>query len=332
MAPLLPLLLLLSPLALRADQYGPWTYTSDGVGITIERYNSDSDSADIPSTLAGLPVTTIGAFAFYPGHYDVNFFLGSVSIPETVSSIDPDAFRMCTVLSAITVDPLNPYFTSVDGVVFNKDQRRLLSCPEGKPGDYAVPDGVRSIEFKAFARCQMLSNVVIPDSVTSIATQAFWVAANLASVTVGSGVTNIGDFAFGYCSNAWRNPVAFLFQGNAPRLGGNNVFVSDVSATVYYLPGTTGWGPIYGGRPTALWYLPNPVILNLPPTFGVQNSQFGFRISWATNASVIVDAATDPANPTWLPVATNALAAGWSDFSDPGWTNFPARFYRLRSP
>ena len=104
------------------------------------------------------------------------------------------------------------------------------------------------------------------------------------------------------------------------------------NATVYYLPGTTGWGTTFGGRPTALWLLPNPLILTNGPSFGVQTNGFGFIISWATNIPVVVEACTNLANPAWSPVGTNTLTDGSSYFSDPQWTNYPARFYRLRSP
>jgi hypothetical protein len=110
------------------------------------------------------------------------------------------------------------------------------------------------------------------------------------------------------------------------------VFASDDQATVYYLPGTTGWGPIFGGLLTALWALPYPLILNNGPGFGAQTTGFGFTISWATNLPVVVEASTNLANPVWTPVATNTLAGGWSHFSDPEWKNYPARFYRITTP
>ena len=104
------------------------------------------------------------------------------------------------------------------------------------------------------------------------------------------------------------------------------------NATVYYLPGTTGWGPTFGDRPTAPWTLPNPLILNKGPSFGPHTNGFGFIISWATNIPVVVEACTSLANPVWFPVGTNTLTGGSSYFSDPQWTNYPARLYRLRSP
>ena len=71
--------------------------------------------------------------------------------------------------------------------------------------------------------------------------------------------------------------------------------------TVYYLPGTTGWDSTFAGRPTALWVLPYPLILNNGSSFGVQTNGFGFIISWATNISVVVEASPDLSNPSGLP-------------------------------
>jgi hypothetical protein len=121
------------------------------------------------------------------------------------------------------------------------------------------------------------------------------------------------------------------FEGNAPSLG-SDVFFDDNNAIVYYLPGSVGWGSTFGGRPTALWLLPNPLILNNGHSFGVQSNGFGFMISWATNIPVVVEASTNLVNPTWFPISTNTLTSGSAHFSDPQWTNYPARFYRIRSP
>jgi hypothetical protein len=110
------------------------------------------------------------------------------------------------------------------------------------------------------------------------------------------------------------------------------VFISDIQGTVYYLPGTTGWGSTFGGLPTALWTLPYPVILNGRPGLGVQGSGFGFTISWATNIPVVVEASIDLAHPAWTRVATNTLSGGLSYFSDAQWRKYPRRFYRATAP
>ena len=107
------------------------------------------------------------------------------------------------------------------------------------------------------------------------------------------------------------------------------MFVGADNATVYYLPGTTGWGTTFGGRPAVLW---NPLVQTSDASFGVRTNRFGFTITGASNLVIVVEASTNLANPVWAPVGTNTLTGGSSYFSDPQWTNHPARFYRLRSP
>jgi hypothetical protein len=105
------------------------------------------------------------------------------------------------------------------------------------------------------------------------------------------------------------------------------VFSGDNYLTVYYMPGATGWGPFLADRPAVLW---NPQVQ--PRSFGIRSNQFGFIIAGTSGLAVVVEACTNPASPVWLPVGTNILANGSAFFSDPQWTNYPRRFYRLRSP
>jgi hypothetical protein len=141
---------------------------------------------------------------------------------------------------------------------------------------------------------------------------------------MGTGVTSIGDYAFEGCFSL----TSAYFQGNAPSIG-DEPFYHIV--TVYYLPGTTGWDDfsVNTSLPTALWL---PQVQIGDASFGVQNNQFGFNIAWASGQTVVVEAAANLSNPNWIPVATNTLASDSVYFSDPHWTNYPARFYRLRSP
>ena len=116
------------------------------------------------------------------------------------------------------------------------------------------------------------------------------------------------------------------FHGNAPSLVLG--FFGATDATVYYLPGTTAWESTFGGRPTELW---KPQVQTADATFGVRTNQFGFTITWAPDSVVVVEACTSLTSPTWIPVQTNTLTGGSSYFSDPDWTNYPSRYYRLRS-
>lgn len=104
--------------------------------------------------------------------------------------------------------------------------------------------------------------------------------------------------------------------------------------TLYYLPGTTGLGstfgfPQFGCPPAVLW---NPEAQTGGASFGVRTNHFGFAITGSSGLVIVVEATANLANPTWSPVHTNTLTGGSSYFSDPQWTNYPGRFYRLRSP
>ena len=60
-------------------------------------------------------------------------------------------------------------------------------------------------------------------------------------------------------------------------------------------------------------------------------NQLGFNIARASGQVVVVEACTDLAQPVWAPLQTNTLSRDTFYFSDPQWTNSPARFYRVRS-
>jgi len=64
----------------------------------------------------------------------------------------------------------------------------------------------------------------------------------------------------------------------------------------------------------------------------VRTNRFGFNITGTSGLVIVVEASTNIANPVWQPVQTNTLNGGSAYFSDPQWTNYPGRFYRLRSP
>jgi hypothetical protein len=254
-------------------------YAVNNGTITITGYTGDGGEVVLPGTLSGLPVTRIGSGAFY-GCTNVTgvtmpdsvtniggnaFFacagLAAITVGRNVTSIGAGAFAACAGLTGITVNAGNAFYSSVDGVLFNKGRTTLIQCPGGKAGNYTIPGGVTNIGAGAFQYCGGLTNVVLPASVADIGVSAFSGCTNLAGVTLPAGITRIGDGAFQYCGGltnvvipaAVTNIGASAFDGCAGLASvtlpagitriGNNVFSGCTSLGMMMIPaGVTSIG------------------------------------------------------------------------------------------
>ena len=113
---------------------------------------------------------------------------GACIISNRVASIGDDAFGDCNSLNSISVVGDNPNYSSIDGVLFDKQQTKLIRCPGGKQGEYIIPNSVTSIGDYAFYNCSSLTSVTIPNSVTSIGYDAFVGCSSLRIIKVESPV------------------------------------------------------------------------------------------------------------------------------------------------
>lgn len=145
---------------------------------------SASGDIVIPSKLGGYPVTSIGEFAFYNCRE-----LTSITIPDSVKTIESDAFMYCSSLTSITI----PNSVISIGEEAFRDCESLTSIE--------LPVGITSIEDFTFYYCENLTNIKIPESVTSIGEYAFSRCSSLSSITLPKKLTSIGVRAFEDCES-----------------------------------------------------------------------------------------------------------------------------------
>lgn len=127
--------------------------------------------------------------------------LTSVVIPDSVQRIGICAFMECNNLENIYISKNNLSYSSLNGVLYNKEKTELIVYPEGKKDvKFIIPDSVKAIRDRACQFCTGFSSVVIPDFVTSIGDNAFDGCTGLTSIEIPDSVMRIGYFAFMYCT------------------------------------------------------------------------------------------------------------------------------------
>lgn len=145
--------------------------------------------------------------------------LKRIAIPASVTDLSDAAFGWCTALEAYDVNPENPNYSSIDGVLFNKDASTLYKYPAGKTSEgYSIPASVTEIGYSsfeesvlvhlvmdnnvttiganAFFNCKKLEDIVLSTSLVSIPRQCFFGCQQLKSLTIPASVETLGESAF----------------------------------------------------------------------------------------------------------------------------------------
>lgn len=223
------ILILLSCLTTKAERFTYVTSNNDTLYFTVTSFINQRveliqgsyrqySNLTIPEIVEydgdDYTVTSIGRQAFY-----FNPFIQSITIPNSVVSIDEWAFVGCSnlrtinigsnvssisdynffecpALQNIVVSDANDYFCSIDGVLYDKERTILLSVPAAKSGELLIEPSVFDIRFYAAKSCTNLTKVVLPENLETIGDGAFESCTSLESINFPKTLTQIGKRAF----------------------------------------------------------------------------------------------------------------------------------------
>ena len=163
------------------EQLFDFKFTPDNTAVIVTRYNGTAADVTIPSRYKGKPVTMIDHAAFF------NSVVTSVTIPDSVTSIDDNAFGFCSQLTNISIP------NSVTYIGFSA----FAHCTSLK--SITLPSSLSSISEALFSGCSQLTTIHIPDSVPSIQSNAFYHCRNLETIRIPVSVTLIETDAFAGC-------------------------------------------------------------------------------------------------------------------------------------
>lgn len=185
--------------------------------ITITGYTGTDTDIVIPDMIDDCMVTTIGERAFFDmditsvelpetlTEIHMNAFehcdeLTEINIPVRVRYIDSEAFRDCISLREFTVDIDNEYYSSVDGVLYDKKLTTVIRCPMALDREKLdLAPTTKTIADRAFDMCFNLYEINLSDSLEKIGSYAFNGCYSLTELKIPGSITEIGESAFTGC-------------------------------------------------------------------------------------------------------------------------------------
>ena len=141
----------------------------------------------------------------------------NVKISESVTFIGSNAFGYCKSIASIDVAEDNKFFSSIDGVLFDKALSVLIRCPVAKTS-VSIPESVVKIDSYAFANCERLTNITLPQDLKEIGGFAFDGCTSLTNITIPNSVTDItGDYILDGCASLKKLTVCGCTVDYSPK-------------------------------------------------------------------------------------------------------------------
>jgi len=182
--PFIIIMMSLIPLTAHCEEESGYLYSVIDSEITITGYSGTPESLVIPSSIDGMPVTSIRDNAFFNCHS-----LKNISLPSTLKTMGHHCFYDCSALEEITL-PCS--ITQIGMGCFGR------CCSLKK---VVLPDSVKILPDSCFRRCTSLTDLLIPQSVTEIEKFCFCGCSSLRYISLSGNLQNIGTGAFYMCES-----------------------------------------------------------------------------------------------------------------------------------
>lgn len=220
-AALLLLMFCFSVLPTSAKEYqeNGYEYSLYGKEAVIEKAPNVKGHIQVPEKLGGFKVTEIAGFAFSKNNCE------SISIPDSVTVIEGQAFHKCRNLKKIKLpaklSKISYYMfqdcVSLQEVTLGKSVTKIqtgafYNCVKLKK--ITLPASLKKIQSNAFYKCFKLTNVKFGNKLTSIGSRAFYRNYELKKITIPSSVTKVHENAFEKCDSM----ASVTFKGKKTKL------------------------------------------------------------------------------------------------------------------
>ena len=201
-------------------------------------------------------LTTIGDQAFYGCES-----LIKLTISKSVTTIGQYAFLACSNLTEFQVHAENDYFSSEDGVLFNKDKTTLIKYPTNKSDiSYSIPEGVTVIGEYAISYSVYPKEITFPESLISIDAHGLMNCDGLTELVFHEGLTTIGYSAFADCDSLTK----LTLPKSLKSVGAQVLDWAENFKNIYYNGNETAWKKISIGGDNGLFLGARLHFLNIP--------------------------------------------------------------------
>lgn len=165
----------------------------DNTGYYITKYLKYEKNIRLPEKYEGKNIIGIkeGAFSSSGGVEDIYF-------PDTYTDFNSLSFRDCKTIKNYYVNTTNPKFSSIDGVLYLKNQESLVAYPLGRNKVETIKEGTKEVLEYAFYSCEA-KEIVLPESLELIGENVFSYSKRLQKINIPSKIEEISDMSFDTC-------------------------------------------------------------------------------------------------------------------------------------